>query len=84
MPKEERELKILKKAFSKACELLDDLTGKGHLICPMEYLERCECDSGFECSNANWEFAILEKIKEEEQLKNWLKYYEKWNSEKDI
>ena len=40
MSEKERELKVLRKAFSKACELLDDLTGDGYLMCPLEYLGR--------------------------------------------
>lgn len=73
MSEAERELKVLRKAFKKATDLLDDATGDGCLPCPMEYLGRCACittDSGFECpddTNANWEFALLEMIKEEEQ-----------------
>lgn len=69
MSKEERELKVLRKAFEKAIDLLDEATGNGDLPCPMEYLGRCACittDIGFECqddTNANWEFAILEMIK---------------------
>lgn len=76
MSQEERELKVLRKAFSKACELLDDLTGDGYLMCPLEYLGRCSCittDNGFECpddTNANWAFAISEMIKEKEQKRN--------------
>lgn len=72
MSKEERELKVLRKAFKKATDLLDEVTGNGDLPCPMEYLGRCACittDIGFECpddTNANWEFAILEMIKEKE------------------
>ena len=73
MSEKERELKVLRKAFSKACELLDDLTGDGYLMCPLEYLGRCACietENGFECpddTNANWKFALLEMIKEKEQ-----------------
>ena len=50
--------------------LLDDATGDGILLCPLEYLGRCACittDNGFECpddTNANWAYAIKEKIKE--------------------
>ena len=50
--------------------LLDDATGDGNVLCPLEYLGRCACittDNGFECpddTNANWAYAIKEKIKE--------------------
>ena len=50
--------------------LLDEATGNGDLMCPMEWLGRCACiitDNGFECpddTNANWAYAIKEKIKE--------------------
>ena len=50
--------------------LLDDATGYGSVLCPLEYLGRCACistDIGFECpddTNANWAYAIKEKIKE--------------------
>lgn len=50
--------------------LLDDATGDGIVLCPLEYLGRCACistDIGFECpddTNANWAYAIKEKIKE--------------------
>ena len=50
--------------------LLDDATGDGNLLCPFEYLGRCACistENGFECpddTNANWAYAIKEKIKE--------------------
>lgn len=58
-----------KKAFHEACKILDDMTGDGSLLCPLEYLGRCACittENGFECpddTNANWEFALLEKVK---------------------
>lgn len=58
------------KVFKEAAELLDEATGNGDLMCPMEWLGRCACittDNGFECpddTNANWEYAIKEKIKE--------------------
>lgn len=41
--KEERELKVLRKAFSEACEILDNLKGDGSHMCPLEYLKRCVC-----------------------------------------
>lgn len=50
--------------------LLDDATYNRALMCPLEYLGRCECittENGFECpddTNANWSYAIKEKIKE--------------------
>lgn len=72
MSKEERELKVLRKAFKKATDLLDEVTGNGDLPCPMEYLGRCACistDIGFECpddTNANWAYAIKEKIETDE------------------
>ena len=50
--------------------LLDDATVDGNVLCPLEYLGRCACistDIGFECpddTNANWAYAIKEKIKE--------------------
>ena len=58
------------KLFKEAAGLLDDATGNGDLMCPMEWLGRCACittDNGFECpddTNANWSYAIKEKIKE--------------------
>lgn len=41
--KEESELKVLRKAFSEACEILDNLKGDGSHMCPLEYLKRCVC-----------------------------------------
>lgn len=41
--KEESELKALRKAFSEACEILDNLKGDGSHMCPLEYLKRCVC-----------------------------------------
>ncbi len=74
MSEVERELKVLRKAFKKATDLLDEATGDGCLPCPMEYLGRCACtESEFECpndTNANWAFAISEMIKEKEQERN--------------
>lgn len=66
--------KISENWYSQPAEtikrLLDDATGYGDVICPLEYLGRCACittDNGFECpddTNANWAYAIKEKIKE--------------------
>ena len=76
MSEAERELKVLRKAFKKATDILDEATGDGWFPCPMEYLGRCACiqtDNGFECpddTNANWAFAISEMIKEKEQDRN--------------
>ena len=56
--------------IEEVASLLDDATGEGILLCPFEYLGRCACittDNGFECpddTNANWAYAIKEKIKE--------------------
>lgn len=56
--------------IEEVASLLDDATGYGDVICPLEYLGRCACittDNGFECpddTNANWAYAIKEKIKE--------------------
>ena len=50
----------------------------------MEYLGRCACietENGFECpddTNANWEFAILEMIKEKEYLRAVIKPFRKF------
>lgn len=58
------------KVIEEVASLLDDATGYGNVICPLEYLGRCACistDNGFECpddTNANWAYAIKEKIKE--------------------
>lgn len=41
--KEESELKVLRKVFSEACEILDNLKGDGSHMCPLEYLKRCVC-----------------------------------------
>lgn len=41
--KEESELKVLRKAFSEACEILDNLKGDESHMCPLEYLKRCVC-----------------------------------------
>ena len=56
--------------IEEVASLLDDATGYGNVLCPLEYLGRCACistDIGFECpddTNANWAYAIKEKIKE--------------------
>lgn len=56
--------------IEEVASLLDDATGEGSVLCPLEYLGRCACittDNGFECpddTNANWSYAIKEKIKE--------------------
>lgn len=56
--------------IEEVASLLDDATGEGSVLCPLEYLGRCACittDIGFECpddTNANWSYAIKEKIKE--------------------
>ena len=56
--------------IEEVASLLDDATGDGNVLCPLEYLGRCACittDIGFECpddTNANWAYAIKEKIKE--------------------
>ena len=56
--------------IEEVASLLDDATGYGNVLCPLEYLGRCACittDNGFECpddTNANWAYAIKEKIKE--------------------
>ena len=56
--------------IEEVASLLDDATGYGNVVCPMEYLGRCACittDIGFECpddTNANWAYAIKELIKE--------------------
>lgn len=56
--------------IEEVASLLDDATGDGSVLCPLEYLGRCACistDIGFECpddTNANWAYAIKEKIKE--------------------
>ena len=56
--------------IEEVASLLDDATGYGNVLCPLEYLGRCACittDNGFECpndTNANWSYAIKEKIKE--------------------
>ena len=56
--------------IEEVASLLDDATGYGDVLCPLEYLGRCACittDNGFECpddTNANWAYAIKEKIKE--------------------
>ena len=56
--------------IEEIASLLDDATGYGDVLCPLEYLGRCACittDNGFECpddTNANWAYAIKEKIKE--------------------
>ena len=56
--------------IEEVASLLDDATGDGSVLCPLEYLGRCACistDNGFECpddTNANWAYAIKEKIKE--------------------
>lgn len=58
------------KVIEEVASLLDDATGNGDLMCPMEWLGRCACistDIGFECpddTNANWAYAIKKKIKE--------------------
>lgn len=58
--------------IEEVASLLDDATGYGNVLCPLEYLGRCACistDIGFECpddTNANWAYAIKEKIKEKE------------------
>ena len=56
--------------IEEVASILDDATGYGSVLCPLEYLGRCACistDNGFECpddTNANWAYAIKEKIKE--------------------
>ena len=56
--------------IEEVCSLLDDASGNGDLMCPIEWLGRCACistENGFECpddTNANWAYAIKEKIKE--------------------
>lgn len=56
--------------IEEVSSLLDDATGDGNVLCPLEYLGRCACistDIGFECpddTNANWAYAIKERIKE--------------------
>lgn len=63
------------KVFKAAAELLDEATGNGALLCPLEYLGRCAChytENGFECpddTNANWEFALSEMAKEKAGIK---------------
>lgn len=63
------------KVFKAAAELLDEATGNGALLCPLEYLGRCACittDNGFECpddTNANWEYALSEMAKEKAGIK---------------
>ena len=56
--------------IEEVCSLLDDASCNGDLMCPIEWLGRCACistENGFECpddTNANWAYAIKEKIKE--------------------
>lgn len=56
------------KAIEDFAWILDKATHKGSIMCPLEYLGRCSCiKNKNECpdeTNANWIYAIKEKIKE--------------------
>ena len=63
------------KVFKEAAGLLDEATGNGALMCPMEWLGRCACittENGFECPDdtADWEFALKESLKERMEKPN--------------
>lgn len=60
-----KEKERLEKALNKACELLEEQTEEGNLLCPCEYLGICHCmstENGYECNGDNdykWKEALM-------------------------
>lgn len=58
------------KVFKEATDLLDEATANDLLPCPLEYAGKCNtrfaCDK-CENANINWEFVLLEMVKEKEE-----------------
>lgn len=58
----------LEKALDKACELLEEQTEEGNLLCPCEYLGICHCmstENGYECNGDNdykWKEVLMKDV----------------------
>ena len=61
-------IKSLEKSLDKACELLEEQTEEGDLLCPCEYLGICRCmstENGYECDGDNdykWKEALMKDV----------------------
>lgn len=64
----EKKIERLEKSLDKACELLEEQTEEGNLLCPCEYLGICHymsTENGYECNGDNdykWKEALMNDV----------------------